>query len=515
MAANFVVKEKDDYYIVGDEASAIQISIKKRSAYPGTYCYTNNDGVVFGYGPDTTSSDAGDEYLRIAVGFDGTIHITRDALATLPIYWGEADYVFALSNRYHFVCTSLPRLSHSIEGVLDALLLHTNLTTIWNQVHVLGPHETLHYEESKPTIAQLPFRSSSLSQDAPSSDPYAFGALFSTHLDSFIDKFANQKTGFIISGGLDSATLPFYLAARRKIRPHSPATTLLYPGELGKRQNIKLQAAEQYTGLAIHRISLDAIAKLAPDTLSADENHHVHFWQDPYTIYAKQQMIEYLKGEGVEVVFGGHGGDDIMENIVKDARELGYSEQVRDDQLQGLYNPYITPKAIADLTQSITKNAAALQPLPLPVSAYTYAIRVNTMFIENDIWPVSPYNNPYLYAFCQGLPVYFRSNKNILRLFHKAYGFPTEIYAADQEEHFGDFYKAALTSDLHKNLLHKYAQTSTTAEFGYVDIEKLLSSYYDSMDRSPEDNELAIPIASLFWIGLEIDAHLGKKHRQS
>lgn len=504
------IRKDQTHFIIGDPSSALYARIRKRSAYPGTYCIKNQDGILLGYGNPEPRGD--DEFLQIFISWTGSVWIQRDVAATLPLFYGQrdSDSTFTISNDYKFVCDSLQYLTPSRKGILESLMIYSDHTnTLWEQIYRLPAVHMLERDtDGNIRVEVAPSKQWRLSGDAPRTDPHDFASYFSQHMDKFVERFSAQHTGFVISGGLDSATLPLYLARKGNSLQAFPAVSLAYPGEFGARQDKKLQTVEAFTGLGIQRIPLDTNepAFLREDTNQGVHGRHFHHLQNPY-IYTEVPMVNFLEQSGVDVLFTGVGGDDIMENTVETLPYLEWGQEAYANRLRRQYSPYLTQKAAADFAAFAPVSAPV--PLPLPDSIYLATNRMNNAFIEHGIWPVSPFIDRNLYEYCQGLPAHFRENKNILRLFHQSYHLPPDLYAASENEHFGPYLEKMLLDDSFRKLVHDYAEQSITADLGYVDPIKLIAEYESAWQRKQLPDDL---ISLVFWLPLEINMHAGSEH---
>jgi asparagine synthase (glutamine-hydrolysing) len=169
--------------------------------------------------------------------------------------------------------------------------------------------------------------------------------------------------------------------------------------------------------------------------------------------------------------------------------------------------PFITEKARDEHLENISSKSPYALPL-LAVSLHGAQIARNTIYIRHGIWPVSPYADAELYKYCQGLPAHSRANKNILRAYHAAYGFPEVIYHPKQNEHFGEFFDKSFSSGKYDGIINQMAADSLTAKLGYVDPGALLEAYHSCKQQlSQENDRWSFHIYA--WLNAEINLHLG------
>ena len=504
--APFSVHEDSAYYIV--QTPRVSLRLRKRSAYPGTYCrIVGPDELVCGYGSSQPRED--EEYLRIVISRRGSIQVYRDGYATLPVFYGQSGNTFVLSNDYAFVCKHLPNLTLSKQGTLETLLLNpSSYQLIWQEIHLLkAVHELSLQEDGTVSVLPTSSRPWMFSWDAPQADAHDFARYFSQHLDSFIKLFANEVVAFEISGGLDSATLPLYMAARN-IPINARAAAMIFPNDFGDSQKVKLAVLEAVTGLRIEKLPLDVDKHWALKDIMELSRPERHFYANRNTYHNPSvEFLDSFANTGVKVVVTGLGGDDCMENVVDIPRELEHGDIAYARRHDQIYPRYITTKAIDHYLATAPAASQALPPLPF--SVYHAGPGGYNDYIERDIWPVSPFLNPNLYTYMQGLPAYFRSNKNILRLFHKAYHMPDIIYAASQNEDFSVFLNKMFTSPYYEQLIRTYAADSVAAGLGYVDSDELLKMYESlKTNTTGNDREQGELQAYLdMWLNFEINAH--------
>jgi hypothetical protein len=515
---DFIVTENDLHYFVS--CSGKQIArIRKRQAYPKTYCHKLDKGTVtFGYG-DLRLRD-NDEFLSISLSCDGRVHIARDSYATLPIFYSHSDGVFALSNDYAFACKHTPQLTLSREGVLETLVLNSNSPKLmWNEIHSLGQLQQLWLKDGRLDVESVKGREWIVSRDAPQSDPYKFAQLFSTHLDAFTEKFSNSKAVFEISGGLDSATLPFYLAKKhgRQYLQGMTSGALVFPGEFGVTQRHKLRAVEAYTGLSIAHVALDVKRHgMLHHVLQRDgKSENFYCFQNPYR-EAQVPLLEVFSRAGADVVITGVGGDDCLENVVDIPECLEWGDAAYERRKNKEYLAYFTPEAIKDYIAMAPSSSDGVPP-PLPYSIYDTPSSGYNPYIEAGMWPVSPFIDKYLYAFCQGMSAHYRVNKNVLRMYHQAFGFPDEIYATSQNENFSPFFGIVFMTDEYEELLRRYAQNSITAHMGYIDPDKLVKMYRTlKTDKQSGGSERGHLLYQMYiWLCLEINAQMAQQKAPS
>ena len=252
-------EELTDRWVVASADKTVRAMIKKRWAYPGTYCrQLDATTVQFGYG-----SEDKDEFLTVTLR--GTsLTIVRDEFATLPLFYSEQASSFVLSNEYADVVKAVERPVVRQSAIIDHLMMVDRpAPPPIEGVHVLKEQERLVFTPGKGVAVTQPSdRGWHLSTHVPESDPKDFLATFSEYLDYFIEsRFVGQEFAFEVSGGLDSATLPqyFHKVTQQPIR----MATMLFGAPYDASQRAKLEAIASRTSATVLSSSLDP-ATMAP-----------------------------------------------------------------------------------------------------------------------------------------------------------------------------------------------------------------------------------------------------------
>lgn len=464
---------RDGYYHVTVPSSTLlSLQLRQRDAYPGTYCEQLPDGTVrIGYGVHAQTTN--DEFLRAELAPDGSFSITRDAIATLPLYYTETANALIISNSYAAVVAAASSLTVEREH-LPRMLLQDKDTyshTLWQEVHVLGERQKLTVQNGTVKL-QLPKpRAWQKSMDVAPQNPTQYQEKLDTTFEHFCNtRLKGQRFSFELSGGLDSATLPLYI---HRHYPQVPlhAVALSYPGDEGKGQAQKLGVLGKALGAQPVMVPLDPMQHY-PLARYLHGNANAPF--SPYDmIYeeANQAIAKQLEQAGIQVVVTGVGGDDIHENIVTPEQHFGVGRDAVERQSLRM-PPFVSPQFMQDWQRAHEHPITPPTPT-LPASIHTIHLARSNIYIERGIWPVSPFTSPAFYEFCQGLPAYMRANKNILRAYHQAYNFPAEIYAAKHNENFEPFLREVFASGAYDQALDYFGQHSVLAQLGHINAEGL------------------------------------------
>jgi len=214
-------------------------------------------------------------------------------------------------------------------------------------------------------------------------------------------------------------------------------------------------------------------------------------------------MLEHL---GIDTVVTGVGGDDILENITNINQHFALGE-TEAERLQARIPIFYTDKFVHEWR--LVHSRSTPPPIPiLPASINMVAMSRYNIYIEHDIWPMSPFVSPAFYEYCQGLPAHMRANKNILRAYHQAKGFPPQIYAAAENENFAPFLKKVFSSGFYDELLSEVVKNSSLAQQGLIDPVAL-----DNIRRNLGSPDMDEQI--LFYVYSLLTVELNLRHRSA
>lgn len=510
LLSGFVVSEDSQYYSIRSGEKLIA-KLRIRKSYPSTYCRQISDEVVvFGYGPESPTSS--EEFLQIILDKNKGLIVKRDLYATLPIFYGESNERFILSNDYEVVVQSFTSLGLNQNVLLEALLPNPDChLTLWNQVKILDERHTLELDVAKKNIIVTPPspRSWHSSKEAPRSDPTLFKEVFDSHLDNFLHKFQNLNSfAFEVSGGIDSATLPLYFAKKNKeVRPL--LGSMVFPGNFGETQDEKLIILSEKTGFQVEKV---AIVEDKNYPLSRFNKSYRYFYNfDEIYTEPLEELAGLLQSKGIKTVATGIGGDELFENTLSAEYQLRYGKNELKYRHQFSYPSFITSLA----KKKYIEATPSQPPYPLPLlatSLHGANLARNNVYISHDIWPVSPYANVELYDFCQGLPAVYRANKNILRAFHEAFGFPKIIHSPKQNEYFGDLFERSFQSGAYDSMIENICQSSITRQLGLIDTDKLMQEY-EALKLEQNKKKLYMFFYIFSFLSTEINLQFAQKRR--
>lgn len=453
-----------------------------------TFAYLQGHKLIFGYGkydPKNTrqlfdynygySLAPPEEYLWCeADPVKDTVTIERDIYCTVPLFVSNSHGRLALSNHYDRVC----KLSQNVRprasklGLLDILLSINTREFTWREdVHILLERQRAIWRGGEFWAEPRDDVPYSQLQSECRTDPRQFKQYLETTLDSYWQRYAKtSKVAFELSGGIDSPIAPGYYATQG----HELTTaTIVFPGSFAITQQAKLRDFfKRFNVKSAYMVPLDT------------EKHHplaeltrTGTWK-PFAVYADmyaeahRELADKLCLTGnAEIIFTGIGGDEMCANAIPRRRPLEHAIQ------KGLKKapPFFTP-LFHDFCNAVGKSysqtvPSALQVLPL-CTIQTAENRNNT-YLDRGIWPVTPFSDPRLYRYSQGLPVRYRANKNILRAYHHALKSPESIYKTGHNEHFGDFFTHTVVQKL-EGTLKQFLEQSVLKREGFLDKQELL-----------------------------------------
>lgn len=460
------IEESHDEWIITSIDRSLHVTLKKRQAYPVTYCHqVDRSTVRLGYGDETN-----DEFLTVTLRGNKTVSIARDSFATLPLFYYANKSNFILSNEYANVLGNIkdPLIRESV--VVDHLIIVDRpMPPPIEGVEVLKEQEELVFRMGEGLVlTQAPDRPWLYSLDVPVSDPKAFFGRFSAYLDYFIEsRFSGQQFAFVVSGGLDSATLPQYFY--RKTNQPIITTSLLLGPPYDVTQRPKLQAIVEQTN------ATPIVQTLDPRTMAPLSGMTVPRYGEAMYAKAFQPLLRRLREMGIQVLATGEGGDEILGNVTDESFAMMHGKKARarrrDMELPDFFTPKLKNAYLSNVPQT------PLLPLPHRPANTSFGQLLNNLYIREGIWPVSPFSSPGLYQYLQSIPAHFRANKNILRAFHKAKGFTELIYDASKNEFFDVFFQECFESGAYDTLVQEVLSSAKTVALGYIDEKEVQGAY--------------------------------------
>jgi len=505
----FNIQTFNDYYELGSIQSGFFLKLKKRDNYPSTYCYQiDESNIVFGYGK--LNPHEGDEFLQAAISKKGSLLIQRDIFATMPLFFIKTVDLFLASNNYGFVANHLNHSSINQVNLLETLIPNPDRhQTLISGIQILDERHILEINNQQLRTIKPNPRTWGTSKQAGATNPRIFSSQLCEVLDKFIEsRLSKEEFAFEVSGGIDSATLPLYFAKKR-YKDQCLLGSMIFPGSFEATQIEKLrQLSSQISSeLIAIRISEETDYPLARFIKTGHKRQTPFYSFEEIYSEALLKLAKSFQAKNIKVLATGIGGDELFENIVSTQHELQFGAKEKQRRRKMSYPPFLTEKYIEEYVSS----TPSLEPYPLSllaVSVYGAQLARNNIYIEHDIWPVSPFTDTELYNYCQGLPAHFRANKNILRAFHQANDFPESIYNPQQNEHFGMFFEQAIKSEKYARAINYFVKHSALSQMGYVDTNKLLEFYNNYRFNRAGVSKWLLNVFA--WLSLEINIKASK-----
>jgi|GEM_PF-978470 len=508
------LSETDSYFVVKNASKSIVATIKKRHHTPMTYCIQQDEQTVeFGY--HTPKEGLGAEFLAITIKANGRITVKRDGKATLPLLYGLANGHLNISNQYETVTSSINRLHIREADIANILAPHHSLSpTLWNEIKWIKEYEQLIVADGQARIIPAQQRHWAINADLPESDPKEFIDRLDNALDVTLQTYTTDAPyGFELSGGLDSPILPLFLTRGAPHQTwHSNSIILAEPyrsAQLTKLQTLQAIAPNGY----MHFVEPAGIRHQPLARIFTTQQQPQLFY--PYSdIYLElaEDMACNLQAAGAKVVFNGAGGDDLFEHNDSLEDQLGIGPKGYIARSKSLA-AFATPKLERLLGAVIPQKQQSILP-KRSVSASTPCIQ-NNVYIERDIWPVSPLNNEDLFTYCQGLPYQFRKQKAILRLYYEAKKYPTQWYDKSlPNEDFGDYFNSSLLSENYQSLFSYFVQHSYLHDAGYIDTTILAELYRKALATSANQETTEVLFTMYLWLCTELNLHTAYKTGQ-
>lgn len=464
-----------EHFIIADTSGSVEVRLRKRAAYPITYCRQYDDRFELGYGK--YNKDHHDEYLKITVRQNGEITVERDAYCVLPLFYTHRQETLTISNQYHIVLRHAARLTPSRMGIQDILAPFSHFACPpLEEIHVLGERQILQWGKTGLRIRQPEPRSWFISDDAAPSDPRDFRHQLESALHYFAKtRLEDQTCAFEVSGGLDSATLPLFLH-RKGLLPSLPMLACQLPhGRLTADQYERISVIARLTRAVLVAVPLDPSSD-PPLSQFFDLNTYIPSYPELHLTTVQERQLNALQQANVQVVCRGIGGDELFENIVDEADAHASGDAERKRRQNSAKEPFLTDLFYEEYLATVPDKP--LWPIPFHARSMLGAqIPQNNLYIERGMWPVSPFADPSLYQYCQGLAPYLRANKNMLRIYHNACKSPEIIYTPEKSDEFEDTVDQSFQSGVFDSLIYELSRNSQTKAMGYVDLEYFLQTY--------------------------------------
>lgn len=460
------------------------LKLKKHTSYPGTFALADGPRLVFGYGapPDDiliTKPRGDEEYFWRTEFLAGELNIItasvelrRDAYCTVPLFYKMNQTGLEVSSDL----TDINIFGESNKAIdaaaLGHLLLdpHIDNRTLFSRVQLLSERSSLSWTPSAQKLT--------LPDKQPANTTLHSAEVFNVRIEETLRKYfsiaAHATIAFEVSGGIDSSTLPL-IAAKQGIKDILLGS-MRFIENFGTTQKQKLDDLTKAVNgrLITTQISKQQDFPLARFFAGGYTPSPFYQYQEIYT-EALSSLAGELQQQGVEVVYTGIGGDELFEHHTSgDKRETLEVPSYYENDALILRKNLIKTQSVKTL---------------LANSAYFASQSRNKIYLDHDIWPVSPLSDYQLYQFTQNLDVAFRSNKNILRAYHEASGFPSSIYHPQQNEHFGRFFEDSVKEN-YAEVLKIVGAASRLEQLGIINWQRLRESFDDARWHEQRHTEL-------------------------
>lgn len=483
------------------------ILLRKRSSYPITFCFENNNSYLLGYVPPSffnevrekfvggagsvnsivsyLRKDLSTEFLLIYIDSrNSKLRVYRDALCTIPVFYLQGKDFISFSNRFQQL-TSLvgDNVEVDFQGLYEFLLgLEGNNRTMLRDIELLGERSVLVFSTGGISV-ELPDSAVPAPCEKDFDKPLrVFGDKLEDILFRYWERIPDDTFKAIeLSAGIDSSTLAgFYSKLSNEVMY---ALTMVLPDDLGDSQIRKIKDLHSSFGM---ESILSHIGDKFPLSSELRSSKLVPFYETREIYYeALNSQAEKAKNAGVQVIFTGMGGDELF--IIDPREPIGHqgSEEVKYRKqldLPGFFTKRFKELMLANLPEK--------KETPLPVAPYSVlgsnASR-NNIYVNHGIWPVAPLGDPYLAAFCRSFPIEYRRAKKILRDYHKSKSYPESVYNPEINEDFGGFFEYAMKYHLRSFLMKLFENSVLAGDLGLIDKDLLVRDYNKFCSSSSGD----------------------------
>ncbi|HSX29088.1 MAG TPA: asparagine synthase-related protein [Candidatus Saccharimonadales bacterium] len=487
-APKLTVHKKEDGYFVGGQTPHRQAYVRARKHQPSTYCHaTPNGDIYMGYGPRHANETT--EFLHVYMGRGGDMRIARDMYCTLPLFYGTSEGIVVVSNDFNYVCSALPRLTLNRAYVRQFLQgTEPSWQTMFHEVRVLGERQVLHVHNNTIRITQPPPRNWLYNEELPTTNPRDFLPLLNWQLETFLQtRLVSTHFAFELSGGLDSSLAPLYMRKHGYTGKLVTGSMLLHEPEMRECQLQKLNALITAAQLKPYYIDLHPGRDVPPAIHPAEQQGYMHTLHELYTAGVRH-LADYFQAQGITMVVTGMGGDQLFAN--------------KPHPRIALPSPYTRPLP-AFVHQELAYAPYAVEATPeqslLAGSTMVESLSRANIYIERGIWPVSPFHSVILFNFCQALAIQYRTNRNILRGYYQACGYPELLCLG--EEDFSSYFDVCLRSPIAASMVRHYGTRPLSQALRLIHPTILLDLYGTVCRTSTDPEEHLFAIYN--WLAVE------------
>ncbi|WHM37552.1 asparagine synthase [Streptomyces sp. BPTC-684] len=307
-----------------------------------------------------------------------------------------------------------------------------------------------------------------------------------TALDSLLSEVvdvAPSPSGQVsleLSGGADSGNVAVSVSAAGYEVIHSFG--LLLSGPLGAQQRERRRVLADQFGFrdtAVPAMQHPPFVTGGVRARGVPHDPAGEFYQEAFDV-----LREQAAARGCEVIFTGHGGDEINAHHSRTGTRLPPPEPV----------PWLGPAA-AEALAEVDEHLAPIPVLPVPtLMAFG---RHNPGYLRSGVWPVAPLAHPRVVRFMEQLPHEHKRGKALFRDRLRRAGLPESVAEPAEPEHFLPLMDAGLRT-YGLCALDRMLRESLLVDLGYVDHKAL------ALAREHAEHAPVVPDLLCDTIALEI-----------
>ncbi len=482
----------NNYFKLSNDNNSV--SLRKRSAYPTTYLKSEKNNFELGYG--LNSNDFENEFLDLHISQKELI-IKRDIYITLPLFYSYQNNKLVLSNSFDFVVSNTEELSLNKLAITESIMpVSDRSNTIYSEINILYERQIISLDKNGlnlliPDDFKLP--------NKLESDSKLFQKILEETFEKFYSKISESNFAYEVSGGIDSSTFPLYMSDKKSVS--STLISILFNGTNYTSQQEKLNRIIDITKLKLLSVQLNTLKDYPFCQYSKNSANFYNFEEIYYR--PNDLSAKILKSNQIDVLVTGIGGDELFEIKPTDYLYRQYGTEIIEKRQSLEFPPFTKDKFKNDFVGLVPTEPL----LPLPALSFSYlntCVSRNNIYINQDIWPISPFANLKLYQYSQSLPNIYKANKNILRVYYEHKGWPKEIYQPQVNENFAEFFDITTTGAGFENIMIKYLSHSTLQKMDYIDIDQLFKYYLNLKNSRDLTKKWLFNIYSLLALEINI-----------
>lgn len=391
---------------------------------------------------------------------DRGYYITPDLCGGLPIFAYSAGDTLYFANNIDELLEMIPRQDFpeiDKNNVLKLALMQDDGKgdTIFNNLRVFNGLNHLFWDGGPLQLIEFDYPSN---QIVPKQ---SFESLLQQNL-SWTKQFKPGEIGVTLSGGVDSAVI---WAGLLSLGVKPTALTIMFPGEMGKRQQAKVEQmvkAAQANWLQVY-----------PDNFQLNSKPTA-LYEDIYDqLFVR--LHDVAQQAGVKVVLGGIGGDELAASACYQTRLI--VKQTK--KLPKFFTPHIV-KAWESLLPEIKPN-----PRLVAASAYNSTGCISGEDFAHNLWFENIFCYPDFWYWSRQQPKSWGENKQGFRDYLKKAGFDL-IADSTLNENFHDIFSKANNQFVLSEKFDLLLNHSNLAERGWLNKEEVYN-IKNSLDNTDID----------------------------